>query len=791
MSEQDDFNEKFERLTPTEQHTLELLIRGKSDREIAHSRNIAPGTVRKTVQNICDTLQIESNGASRRPALVSHVLQYKPELVRQETTPQEDAPEPEIEQETQSDRNFVGREKAITDINTLIQRGERCILILSPGGVGKTVLAERYLQQRFQTVVRFDIAKERQNVSSAESLVEEKLRFLGEEPGREFGVSLARLRTKLESEKIGVLVDNLEPALGEEGRFIENHRSYVDLMRVLCGSSVRSVTLITSREKVAENLDIEVYPLERLSLEAWKEYFQQQEIDTDTPVLGEIHQAYRGNALAMKMLRSRIAADHDNSIEDYWKFHRTQEGVVVEQAIANLIIEQFDRLQQVCPTAYQLLYRMGCFRFQDVPTVPKEGLLCLLWGVAEHEGLRAIRDLGDRGLCDRVNGEYKLHPLIRQEALKRLQDSDEWEKANRTAAEFWTDWVKSIETVADANNALEAYYHYLEIKDYEKCAHVICKTRMTYPLSHDLIYGTSLGSSCIRLGIYQQIYQAIDKIIVHISPHYFSNHLYNIYNILGDILWITGQPYSAIEFHHQSGEIAELILTELPSYSSLSRDELQKIKAFEILSDYNIALCKIDIGEFDQGVCFLKKVMQKTEKSDVFIGYFVRALTHLASIDASLGHLESATRLVTQLESLKHIQLGVRSTGYRFYHLGKVFEYLNDFQKSLDYYQKAQDYCQKIKFLQGEGITLTGMARLYCIQNDYEAAFSYHTQAIAILEKLGAKCDLAEAYYQLGLTYQETGELAQSQDYFNRAIELWEKINAPKLIARVRGAINN
>ncbi|MDB9516619.1 tetratricopeptide repeat protein [Roseofilum reptotaenium CS-1145] len=84
---------------------------------------------------------------------------------------------------------------------------------------------------------------------------------------------------------------------------------------------------------------------------------------------------------------------------------------------------------------------------------------------------------------------------------------------------------------------------------------------------------------------------------------------------------------------------------------------------------------------------------------------------------------------------------------------------------------------------------MTGLGELSQLQNDYETAFSYHTQAIAILEKLGAKCDLAEAYYQLGLTYQETGELAQSQDDFNRAIKLWEQINAPKQMARVRESI--
>jgi len=84
---------------------------------------------------------------------------------------------------------------------------------------------------------------------------------------------------------------------------------------------------------------------------------------------------------------------------------------------------------------------------------------------------------------------------------------------------------------------------------------------------------------------------------------------------------------------------------------------------------------------------------------------------------------------------------------------------------------------------------LTRLAELCRLQKKYKDACKYHTQSIEILEKLGAKCDLAEAYYQLGLTYQETGELAQSQDYFKRAIELWEKINAPKQVARVRESI--
>ena len=83
-------------------------------------------------------------------------------------------------------------------------------------------------------------------------MIEEKLKQLGEEPGREFLVSIDRLKRKLQGEAIGILIDNLEPALDSSGKFIEPHRRYVELLRVLSDPSVQSVTLVTSRERLYE-----------------------------------------------------------------------------------------------------------------------------------------------------------------------------------------------------------------------------------------------------------------------------------------------------------------------------------------------------------------------------------------------------------------------------------------------------------------------------------------------------------------------------------------------------------
>ncbi|MGK7890827.1 MAG: hypothetical protein AB4042_15960, partial [Leptolyngbyaceae cyanobacterium] len=87
------------------------------------------------------------------------------------------------------DPSFVGREEAIAHLHELIKRNAKIIVIQARGGVGKTTLARRFLHPEFDEVLEFPSAKETKDIASIESLLEEKLRQLGEEPGREFIVS--------------------------------------------------------------------------------------------------------------------------------------------------------------------------------------------------------------------------------------------------------------------------------------------------------------------------------------------------------------------------------------------------------------------------------------------------------------------------------------------------------------------------------------------------------------------------------------------------------------------------
>ncbi|MBE9258591.1 hypothetical protein [Dolichospermum sp. LEGE 00246] len=239
----------------------------------------------------------------------------------------------------EDDPNFVGRNDDIVHLNNLINKGAKIIQIIAPGGTGKTILASKYLESKFKTVLEFPIGKEIKDIASIENLLEFNLRKLGEEPGKELMESLQRLKQKLQNQEIGILIDNLEPALDTSGKFIEQHRSYVELLRILTNSSIKSITLITSRERLCECLDIILYKLPSLNIEAWYEYWHHQEINPNTPILTEIHKVYGGNALAMKVLCNPIINDFNGNIIAYWQENKTEENLEVETVVANLIKE--------------------------------------------------------------------------------------------------------------------------------------------------------------------------------------------------------------------------------------------------------------------------------------------------------------------------------------------------------------------------------------------------------------------------------------------------------------------
>lgn len=670
--------------------------------------------------------------------------------------------------------SFIGRHSEIIHINDLIQQRHKIIVIQGEGGIGKTTLAQQYLQQQdFELVLELLMAKETANITSVESVVEEWLKKdFNEEPGREFGISLLRLKRHLENQRLGILIDNFEPALNAQGMIIDYHRGYVELLRVLADAKVKCVTLITSRDRFCEpDLNLHHYRLRGLDLSAWGEYFRTTSLSSDASTLQEIHFTYGGNPKAMEILAGVIKTDFAGNMQQYWQ--ENQGDPLTEMDLKNLVASQFNRLQILDEKAYQLLCRLGCYRYQDVPTIPLGGLLALLWDVEPRMRKQAIASLCHRSLIEYHQGQYWLHPVIRAEAIIRLRSTDQWQKANSHAAEFWTESVNTIITLQDALMAWEAYYHYLDIQDFEQASLIILK-----PRKNQWEQFLPLGSTLYRMGLLQAVLTAIPQVIPHLqSSHYRSE----LSNILGDLCWITGKIHEAISHQQEAIIIATQGLAVIEAKPENSR-LIYYLKMLEVDSLLSIGLYHIDLGEFLEASVFLNRVIQLAQNTSHY-RWAQKATICLALVQSCLGSQENAKLLADKIYSNKQLLEHSGRNAYFMQVLAQTYVNLGEFSQATELLEGAITVSQQSHYPQILAKAFMTQAEIHRKQNSLHLALDIQLEAIQILEDIGAKCDLAEGYYQLALIQQQMGD--NNQENFQKAILLFTEIKAPKQVEKV------
>ncbi len=664
--------------------------------------------------------------------------------------------------------SFVGRTAAIVDLQQLVERSARVIVIQGEGGLGKTTLAQQYLQQgKFDLVLEFLLAKEVSHLTSADRMVEEWLRQdFNQEPGSDLGVNLSRLKRLLQGQRVGILIDNLEPALDRQGQFMAAQRSYLELIRILADPQVRSTTIITSRDRLCEtSLDIQHYRLPGLACAAWHQFFTSQNIQTiSSDKLAPLHRAYGGNAKAMRLLCGSIQEDYASDLATYGQAHPHDEVVTTD--LKNLVASQVDRLQALDPAAYQLFCRLGCYRYQEIPSIPVAGAIALLWDMPSTEQLATIAALRNRSLVEYQQGRYWLHPALRAEAITRLRQSIEWERANRQAAQFWTESVTQIQQIADARQALEAYYHYVAIADYTAASVVILRSRNNQWQQH-----LPLGSTLYRMGLIQPVLAAINQILQH-SPT--DQYLSELYNILGDLRWITGNIQGAIACQEKTLALAIPHMT-----AAVTPQQIYYFKMLEVDALLSIGLYKIDLWELAAAAELFQQTINRSQNT-AHQAWAEKALICLGLVQSHLG----ITIVARDLADLAYQNLPTTKLprfAYFLQLLGQTYINLRQFDRAGELFEQALQFAETGHYQQIKARTLMGLAAIDRLQGNTDRAARRYQASIELLESIGAQCDLAEAWLQLGL-------LRGDDEMFDRATQLFTEIQAPQQVAKVAAA---
>jgi tetratricopeptide (TPR) repeat protein len=713
-------------------------------------------------------------------------------------------------QSTPMNPYFIGRENAIAHLKTKINQGAKIILIQAAAGIGKTTLATEFLKnQNFDKILYLTMAKERETISPVESIVEEWLKKdFDEEPGRDFMVSLGRLKRLLQNQKIGILIDNLEPALDSEFRFIEPHRRYIELLRMLTDSMVQSVTLITSRERLCEgDITVETYRLPELDYCAWKQYFEYYQINNHESILIEMHKSYGGNAKAMRILCGAIQEDDQGDIQSYWNCNKAE--ILAKPDLKDLVNSQFKRLQELDINAFKLLCRLGCYRYQDVPTVPDNGLLCLLWDVPEGEQRRVIESLKNRSLVEFNQGEYWLHPMIREEAISRLRSSEDWENANRKAAEFWLKNSSEIKSLANIIILFfESFHHYCTIFDWSSAFKILEKKVDFDDFNHKLStqvrywgYSQYLIDSLNKLeGKLSNINDDEAQRLGHIgvSFYYLSNYtkaieyLERVQELFKNTsaYYYTRAMYWLGKSHARLGNFSLAL-----SYCDQALEQVEKLKKRQ--EDYGSSECAtlnvigsiyMDLGEYEKAIENHKEVLKLSPKSR--IRYFRNegdALAYIACCELAIGNYTEAINTIQEsIRIFQQVQDYVSECIAQCF-LGEFYLLDSQIKNAGQTIESIENLRKKIKYFH------PGLKTYWCkmqasfslYKNDYNQAIKLYNESIVINQDIGAKRDLAEAYYQRGLTYQQMGDRENSQPNFDNAIQLFTEIEAPRQVERV------
>lgn len=335
-------------------------------------------------------------------------------------------PRPQLDwEEAPMAANFYGRESELATLaQWVVEEGCRMVSVLGMGGIGKSALAVRAMQQlaeHFEVV----LFRSLRNAPSCDALLESCLSvFAPESLALETESKDARLSLllgEMRHRRVLPVLDNLEVLLEEGemlGRWRPGFEAYGHLLQQVALMEHQSCLLLTSREKPAalRALEGSRTPVRSLRLSglgaiAYEQLLAEHEVIGTLEEQIRLGEIYGGNPLALKIVAETIADLFGGEIKQFL-FGET----VIFGSITELLEEQWMRLS---PLEQMVLYWLVTLResvtFDDLLTV-------LATPLAHGQVLEAVDGLRRRSLIERGqrSGSFTLQSVVLEYVTGRL-----------------------------------------------------------------------------------------------------------------------------------------------------------------------------------------------------------------------------------------------------------------------------------------------------------------------------------------------------------------------------------
>ena len=318
--------------------------------------------------------------------------------------------------------NFYGREPELATLaQWVVEEGCRMVSVLGMGGIGKSSLVVRAMQQ---VAGHFDVVLFRslRDAPSFEALLESCLSVLVPEPRPESQEHCLRLLLEeLRSRRVLLVFDNLEVLLEEGealGRLRPGFEAYGQLLWQVAETTHQSCLLLTSREKPAALRALEgsrtlvrSLRLSGLGATACEQLLTEHEVIGTLEEQDRLGEIYGGNPLALKIVAETIADLFGGEIKPF-----LSGGTTIFGSITELLEEQWMRLSSLEQT---VLYWLATLR---EPVTLDDLLTMLVDPLAYGQVLEAVDGLRRRSLIERGQraGCFTLHSVVLEYVTGRL-----------------------------------------------------------------------------------------------------------------------------------------------------------------------------------------------------------------------------------------------------------------------------------------------------------------------------------------------------------------------------------
>jgi tetratricopeptide (TPR) repeat protein len=695
--------------------------------------------------------------------------------------------EPKAPQPSNYDeRNWVGREKLVSELLTKLQVNTRVLWLTGLSGIGKTALGECLASQAWQTEpsfhwIYFEILEgSNPNFVSVAAELLNKLgeRDLSPQERNDPDQIAQKLVQKLKSRSYWIQIDSLERLLHSEQpieffdpywkTFIQCYLTEPDLISRLVITAQTFPNPFVEFNDRYPNVWTEIRLNGLLQTQPQLEFFRKRGLDinaSNQSIVIRIAQIYEGHPLVLKVISEEILEGFEGDVVSYWETYQSEfEQVARELQFSNVNKTEYDEvvnrkvrerirktLDQLLPDALALLCRSAVFR----RPVPKKFWLEIVQDFASEQKNASYQVLMARALIEKEGAYVRQHNLVRSIAYDMLKAEDKnWRNAEYRAAHLWLNTYRPTSGSSNLESLrgfLEAFDHYCEVEDWELASNVYTQqlSLTDQPLCQQLLFW----------GYYNELIKISNILLSHEvtskTKRICLSQIGASYRYLGNIKSSIDYCKKALRVSLETGDV-------LGEASALG----------------NLGGSYLAVGEYKQAINCHKRVLVISQQ----VGNRQSEAAAYGSLGIAysrLGDHKQANFHHRQYLSIARESSSFRDEAFALLNLGNSHFILGDYEQSINYYQQSLALSRKIDERRIEADSLNNLGIVQMKLEQYPIALENLLKGLEVYRDVGGRDGEAETLKNLADLYQALRQFEDSRYYCRQALAIATDLGLP------------